>query len=178
MASIRQNASPNGLPDLANLGVLARILLGTCLFGLLIALARSATIAQFVRELTLLAGAGLLPLLFDLCILAALGRWLRRLSYRVAMTLVFALTLIVTTAAHRLQDVLSGAAAGPIGCADRPSGRPEGELPERGPVPARRASRRLARSVAREELRRGPSRRQRPRFATGRPRRRTVRRRV
>lgn len=114
MASIRQNAAPNALPDLANLGVLARILIGTCLFGLLIALARSATMAEFVREVTLLASAGLLPLLLDLLLLALASRWLQRLPYLLATTLVFLLALAVTTAAHRLQEALAGAPAGPI----------------------------------------------------------------
>jgi two-component system sensor histidine kinase AlgZ len=66
-----------------------------------------------VAELTLLAGAGLLPLLLDMCLLATLSRWLRRLSYGVAMTAVFALCLAGTTAASALQQRLLGAAVGP-----------------------------------------------------------------
>ncbi|MGH8664947.1 MAG: sensor histidine kinase [Burkholderiales bacterium] len=114
MASIRQNAALNALPDLANLGVLARILLGACLFGLLIALARSASAADFVRELLLLASAGLLPLLFDLSLLAVASRWLRRLSYGAGMVLVFALCLAGTAAAYRLQDALLGTSTGAL----------------------------------------------------------------
>jgi two-component system sensor histidine kinase AlgZ len=114
MASIRQNAAPNVLPDLANLGVLARILLGACLFGLLIALARSASAAEFVRELLLVAGSGLLPLLFDLCLLAAASRWLRRFSYGAGMAAIFGLCLAGTSAAYRLQDTLLGTAPGAL----------------------------------------------------------------
>jgi two-component system sensor histidine kinase AlgZ len=114
MPSIRQNAAPNALPDLANLGVLARILIAACLFGALIALARSASNPEFVRELTLLAGAGLMPLLIDLCVLAVSGRWLRRLPYGAGMTAVFAVCLAGTTAAYRLQEALLGASAGSL----------------------------------------------------------------
>jgi two-component system, LytTR family, sensor histidine kinase AlgZ len=114
MASIRQNAQPNRLPDLANLGVLARILIGASLFGFLLALARSASVAELIRELTLLASTGLLPLLFDLCVLAALSRGLRRLPYGAGMLAVVALCLAVTSAAYRFQGFLYGAVAGPI----------------------------------------------------------------
>jgi two-component system, LytTR family, sensor histidine kinase AlgZ len=114
MASIRQNAAPNALPDLANLGVLARTLLGASLLGLLIALARSTSVADFVHELLLVAGAGLLPLLLDLSLLAMASRWLRRLSYGAAMTLVFAVCLAGTTAAYRLQETLLGVAVGAL----------------------------------------------------------------
>jgi two-component system sensor histidine kinase AlgZ len=114
MPSIRQNAALNRLPDLANLGVLARILLGASVFGFLLALGRSASVADFMREVTLLAGTGLLPLLFDLCVLALLSRFLRRLPYGAGIVAVVALCLAVTTAAYRFQGFLYGAPAGPI----------------------------------------------------------------
>jgi two-component system sensor histidine kinase AlgZ len=114
MASIRQNAQSNRLPDLANLGVVARILIGSCLFGFLLALARSASVADLMRELTLLASTGLLPLLFDLCVLAALSRGLRRLHYGAGILAVSVICLAVTSAAYRFQYFLYGAAPGPI----------------------------------------------------------------
>ncbi|MCC7080547.1 MAG: histidine kinase [Burkholderiales bacterium] len=110
MPSIRQNISPNALPDLANLGVLARILLGACLFGLLVAVIRAASAAELVRELALLAAAALLPLLFNLSVLAIASRWLRRLPYRGGIVLVFVLCLAASTAAYRLQASLLGIA--------------------------------------------------------------------
>src|SRR5690606_38523873 len=115
MASIRQNIEPNALPDLANLGVLARVLVAACLFAMLIALARAPTLAEFTRELALLASIGLLPLLFGLSVLALAARGLRRLPYGMGIVVVLVVCLAVTTAAHGLQESLSGAPAGPIG---------------------------------------------------------------
>ena len=114
MASIRQIPAPNRLPDLANLGVLARILIGACLFGAVIALARAATLEEFMRELTLVASAGLLPLLGALCVLALASRWLGSVSYGTGMVLVAAICLVIVTASYRLQESFAAQALGPI----------------------------------------------------------------
>ncbi|MCC6532200.1 MAG: histidine kinase [Burkholderiales bacterium] len=114
MASIRQNAGTDRLPDMANLGVLARVLIGASLFGLVVALARSRSLTQFVQESTAIAGMALLPLLLDLCVLAALARWLRRLPYYAGVAVVLAVCLGLASAAYELERRLSGAASGEI----------------------------------------------------------------
>jgi len=114
MASIRQNAQSDRLPDLTNLGVLARILLGACLVGAIVALARSHDIAGFVQELLLLAGTGLLPLLASLVVLVMLARVLRRMSYALGMTAVLAIALSIVTASYYFERVYSGGAAGAL----------------------------------------------------------------
>jgi two-component system, LytTR family, sensor histidine kinase AlgZ len=114
MASIRQNTAPGGLPDLTNLGVLARVLLGACVLGLIVALARSRTLADFAREVIAVAGVGLLPLLLNLIVLVAMTRWLRRLSYPVGIVVVFLASLVLSAGAQRLERMLYGDAAGSV----------------------------------------------------------------
>jgi two-component system sensor histidine kinase AlgZ len=115
MPSIRQNAADNRLPDLTNLGVLARVLLGSCLFAGVVALARSATPAELLRELSLLAAQGLPSLLLALLLLVAVARWLRLMPYAGAIALVFAVCLVATSAAHGLNVKLFATDAGPLG---------------------------------------------------------------
>ena len=79
MASIRQNSGPDRLPDTGNVGVLARILLGTCLFGCVVALARATSLPGFLNEVAAISGRALPPLLLILCMLAATAPWLRGL---------------------------------------------------------------------------------------------------
>jgi len=114
MASIRQNAQPDRLPDLANLGVLARILLGACLVAAIVALARSRDLEGFLRELLLLAGAGLLPLFANLVILVVLARWLRRAPYSLGILGVLVTSLSISTAAYYFERTYTGNATGPI----------------------------------------------------------------
>jgi len=107
MASIRQNSGPDRLPDTSNLGVLARILIGVCLFGLVVAFARSKSVDDFLLELTSIASMALLPLLLNLCALAALARWLRRLPYRVGIGVVFVLCLALVTLGYEIERLLT-----------------------------------------------------------------------
>jgi len=114
MASIRQNIAPDRVPDLANLGVLARILVGTCLFGSVLALADSATPAEFLTEITAIASKALLPLLLTLTVLALCARGLRRLSYGVGIAAIFILAVLLVTAGHRIERLLSVQTAGDL----------------------------------------------------------------
>jgi two-component system sensor histidine kinase AlgZ len=114
MPSIRQKAADNRLPDLTNLGVLARVLVGSCLFGGVVALARSATPAEFLRELSLLAAQGLPALLLALLLLVAAARWLRLLPYAAAIALVFAVCVVATSVAHALATQLIATEAGSL----------------------------------------------------------------
>jgi two-component system sensor histidine kinase AlgZ len=114
MASIRQNAAPGRLPDMANLGVLARILFGACLFGAVIALARSSTPAAFLSELTTIASMALLPLLLSLTALALVARWLRRLPYGLGIAAIFVIALALVALGHRVERLLTAQAVGEL----------------------------------------------------------------
>jgi two-component system sensor histidine kinase AlgZ len=114
MASIRQNTAPDRVPDLSNLGVLARILVGICLFGIVTALAGTATPAEFLTEITTIASKALLPLLLTLTVLALGARWLRRLSYGFGIVAVFVLALLLVAAGQRIEHLLSVQTAGDL----------------------------------------------------------------
>jgi two-component system sensor histidine kinase AlgZ len=112
MASIRHNDGPNRLPDFANLGVIARILIGACVIGFVAALARSTTLTEFADALLVIASLGLLPLLLNILALGALSRWLQRLSYQAGIIVVFGLSIALSTAAHHVVRTLTGLDAG------------------------------------------------------------------
>jgi len=114
MGSIRQNNAPNRVPDTANLGVLARILLGACLFAAVIALARSTTSAEFLAEVTAIASVAILPLLLALSALAVLARWLQRLSYRFGMVVVLCLSLLLVAGGHQIEHLIVPQASGDL----------------------------------------------------------------
>jgi two-component system sensor histidine kinase AlgZ len=102
MASIRQSAYPDLLPDFRNLGVIARVLLavnGLALAGVLFAEVEFSTaLREFVR-----AAAFLEPLLLiELLALAALSRLLARLPYWTGCAVVVALVLALVAAYHAL----------------------------------------------------------------------------
>src|SRR5262245_19282074 len=111
MASIRQNLAPDRLADFANLGVVARILLGACILGTIVALARARTPADVIQELIAVASVGLLPLLLNMLALAALSRWLTRLPYRAGVLTVVLLCLGLSTVAQKIELALWGAEA-------------------------------------------------------------------
>ena len=111
MASIRQNASTDRLPDLANLGVIARILIGVCVVGLIAALARARTLTEFTDELLAIAGASLLPLLMNILALGLLSNVLQKLPYRAGIVAVIGLSLGLSTAAFFIERGLSGTVA-------------------------------------------------------------------
>jgi two-component system, LytTR family, sensor histidine kinase AlgZ len=94
--------------------VLARVLIGSCLFGGVVALARSATPAEFLREVSLLAAQGLPALLLALLLLVAAARWLRLLPYAAAIALVFVVCLVATSVAHALATQLIATEAGSL----------------------------------------------------------------
>ncbi len=114
MASIRQNFGPHSLPDTSNLGVLARILLGACLFGAIVALARASTLAGFLNEVAAIAGRALPPLLLVLCVLAAGARWLRRLPFRWGIVVVYLLSFVLASIGYAFERSIAEAEAGPI----------------------------------------------------------------
>jgi two-component system sensor histidine kinase AlgZ len=114
MASIRHNADPNRLPELVNLGVVARIVIGACVVGLIAALARARTLGEFTAALLAIASAGLLPLLLNLLALGALSRWLQRLSYRTGIACVIGVTLAVSILAFHVGGSLTGLDVGRV----------------------------------------------------------------
>src|SRR2546423_14050769 len=100
MASIRQNAYPDLLPDFRNLGVIARVLLAVnaaALAGTLFAMPQLAPgLERFVQ-----AAAFLEPLLLiELLALFALSPWLRRLPYLAGCFAVLAMVMAVAAAYH------------------------------------------------------------------------------
>jgi len=114
MASIRQNWTPDRLPDTGNVGVLARILIGACLFGLVIAVDRARSLGGFLSELTAIASTGLPPLLLVLCVLALGSRWLRSLPYRLGAIVILVGSLILVSAGFVFERAVFGGTAGPI----------------------------------------------------------------
>jgi two-component system sensor histidine kinase AlgZ len=114
MASIRQNNAPARVPDTASLGVLARILIGACLFGMVIAAARSATASLFLAEVTAIASVALLPLLLTLTGLALAARWLQRLSYTVGILVVFGISLLLVAAGQQFERLIVSQASGEL----------------------------------------------------------------
>ena len=114
MASISQNTGLDRLPDFANFGVAARVLLGACLVGLLVAAARAHSFVELVNETVAIASAGSLPLVLNMLVLAVASRLLRRLSYRAGLATVFALSLVLSTLAYRAERMLFGGYTGRI----------------------------------------------------------------
>lgn len=114
MASIRQNNAPNRVPDTSNLGVLARVLFGACLFAVVIALARSTSPAEFLGEVTAIASVAMLPLLLILTVLAVLASWLQRLSYRAGIVVILCLSLLLVAGAHQVERLIVPQASGDL----------------------------------------------------------------
>ena len=114
MASIRHNAGPDCLPELANLGVVARIVIGACVVGFIVALARSRTLAEFTASLLGIASAGLLPLLFNILVLGALSRWLQGLPYPAGVASVMGISIILSIIAFHIGRSLTGLDAGRV----------------------------------------------------------------
>jgi two-component system sensor histidine kinase AlgZ len=114
MPSIRHSAAPSRLPDLANLGVVARIVIGACLVGFVAALARSRTLAEFSDTLLAIAGAGLLPMLLNILVLGALSRWLKKLSYGIGIAAVIGLSLALSLGAYFIAQAFTVPDAGRV----------------------------------------------------------------
>lgn len=81
MPSIKQNPARPPLPDFRNFGVMLRILLGVNLLALGAALAQSAGIDDWLARYVDMAAWVQPLLLFNLALLALLGRLLRRLPW-------------------------------------------------------------------------------------------------
>jgi two-component system sensor histidine kinase AlgZ len=112
MVSIRQNHSPNALPDFRNLGVMARVLLAVNLLALAAAVAAesdwSRMLDQFVRIASLLE----LPLLASLLILYAGAHALRQIPYWAGCAVVVLLALGLTAGAHAALGEITGLSLG------------------------------------------------------------------
>ena len=95
MFSIRQNASPDLLPDFRNLGVIARILIGVNL-GLFAATLFAATQITEAMERFVQGAAFVEPLLLAVIVaLALVSRWLRLVPYWVGWAAVMLIVLLV-----------------------------------------------------------------------------------
>jgi two-component system, LytTR family, sensor histidine kinase AlgZ len=114
MASIKQNRQLNALPDFRNLGVILRILTAVLLLSLTAAAVNAASFADWVQRwiamLALLAPIAISSLL----LLAAAGPWLQRLDYRLAIALIIAVELAITSGALRVSSNLLGLAPGSL----------------------------------------------------------------
>ena len=108
MLSIRQNPSPNALPEFRNLGVMARVLMAVNLLALAAALAGDAdwnrALDAFVRSTMLVEP----PLLASLVLLSACAPLLRRMPYWLACALVLALALALAAATHAALAPVAG----------------------------------------------------------------------
>jgi len=100
MPSIRQNPSPNVLPDCRNLGVVARVLVTVNLLALAAALAAESDLGRAVDAFVLNTVLVEPPLLAALAILYAAGPVLRRLPYWAGCAVVLGLVLTLTAATH------------------------------------------------------------------------------
>lgn len=88
MASIKQNAAASPLPDFRNTGVILRCLLGVNLLTLIAALIQSDLVAQTLQRYLDLALWVQPLLLFNLALLALIGRMLARIPLWLARMLI------------------------------------------------------------------------------------------
>jgi len=102
MPSIRQNPSPEALPDFRNLGVTARVLIAVNLLALVAALVVEPDWNAMLDTFVIRAARFEPPLVATLVLLYALAPWLRRFSYWIGCLLVIAVVLAFTAATHVL----------------------------------------------------------------------------
>ncbi len=100
MPSIRQNLSPDALPNFRNLGVIARSLVAVNLLGLAAALAAEADWTRSLESFVLSTALIEPPLLACLAALYAAAPLLRRLPYWIACMFVIALALALAAGMH------------------------------------------------------------------------------
>ncbi len=110
MRSIDQNESSDSLPDFRNLGVAVRILLSGNVAGFAAALIQSRDTVQLAQQFADLAAVLEPVLLLSLVSLYALSKWLARLRYPQAITIVMLLVAVWTALALSLGMVLGEAA--------------------------------------------------------------------
>ncbi|MBL8393297.1 MAG: histidine kinase [Candidatus Accumulibacter sp.] len=91
MASIKQNLADQPLPDFRNAGVMLRILLGVNLLALLAALVQSEGLSDSLQHFVDLAAWVQPVLLFNLALLALLGKLLQRPAVWIGRALVLLL---------------------------------------------------------------------------------------
>jgi two-component system sensor histidine kinase AlgZ len=94
--------------------VVARILLGACCVGLVVALARSQTLTEFASALLAITSASLLPLLLNILVLGLLARLLLKLPYRTGLVVVAVLCLGLSSMAYFIERTIAGAGTGRI----------------------------------------------------------------
>src|SRR5574341_1393044 len=102
MASIRQNADPDALPDFRNLGVTARILVAVNLFTFAAVLVAepgwSRAFDAFVQATAIVEP----PLIASLAVLYVGSPWLARAPYWLGCAAVVALAVVLSAAAHEM----------------------------------------------------------------------------
>jgi two-component system sensor histidine kinase AlgZ len=108
MASIRQNASPDLLPDFRNLGVMARVLVAVNLAALAAALASVPGLAQGIDHFLQSATVMEPVTIASLVALFALSPWLARLPYLAGCLAVLALVLALAAGLHFIVLRLTG----------------------------------------------------------------------
>ena len=91
MPSIKQNQSPQTLPDFRNFGVMLRILLGVNVIALAAALVQSTGLADWLQRYIDMAAWVQPTLLIDLALLAFLSNALRRLPIALAVAIILLL---------------------------------------------------------------------------------------
>jgi two-component system, LytTR family, sensor histidine kinase AlgZ len=101
-ASLNQTGSSLRLPNFCNMGVMLRTLLAVNVLFVLAAAVRNAELSAFLRDLTLLAAFGELPLIFGLVVLCALRRFFEKLHYAAATALVLTIVLLIGLGTFRL----------------------------------------------------------------------------
>src|SRR3982751_597692 len=100
MASIRQNASTDRIPDWRNLGVIARVLIAVNALTLVFVFAVTPGVEQVVQRFTQTALVVEPMLLLAVVVLYATSPWLSRLPYLFACAAVIAIVVGIASSVH------------------------------------------------------------------------------
>ena len=115
--SIKQNTSPDALPDFRNLGVIARVLIGVNVAAFAAASYAengwTRIVERFVRDAVMVEPA----LMVVLLVLYLGSPWLRRLRYPLGFALVAVIALVLATAVEQAVQGLGPGPSSPIPCA-------------------------------------------------------------
>jgi len=109
MPSIRQNPSPDALPDFRNLGIIARVLIAVNLLALAAVLVSARDPAAMLDEFVVNAALLEPPLVAILVVLYATAPWMLRLSYWSGCAVVIVLALALTALTHETLSTFTGA---------------------------------------------------------------------
>ena len=112
MASIRQNAYPDLLPDFRNLGVIARVLVAVNALMLAFTLTSAADFAQAIEQFTQSALVVEPPLLASVVLLYAIRGLLSRLPYWMGCAATIGAVLAIVATQHALLGGLSKVSSG------------------------------------------------------------------